>query len=290
MIDLKPFVVAGLALGSVYALSGLGLVVLYRATGVLNFAYGAVGAVGAMLAWQLREIGWATGPAFAVAMAAAVALSILYGVAVAPSVAARDATVRATSTLGFALALLGLMLLAWSDDPRATSLPTDTSGFEVAGVYVTVTQVVCLAVAIVITAAVSLFLRRARLGIAARSLAGDRELTAMLGVPVRRVEAAAWAASGALAGFTGILLADLVATDPNTLTFMVIPALAAATIGRFRSLSLTLAGGLAVGTLQALATPYSSITQYRNVVPFLAAILVLLVLQRTRPTLVGRAA
>ena len=65
--DFKPFVVTGLALGGVYALSGVGMVVLYRATGVLNLAFGAVGAMGALLAWQrINSNGWAQGPAFLV--------------------------------------------------------------------------------------------------------------------------------------------------------------------------------------------------------------------------------
>ena len=70
--DFKPFVVTGLALGGVYALSGVGMVVLYRATGVLNLAFGAVGAMGALLAWQLINVNsWAQGPASSCRMPAA---------------------------------------------------------------------------------------------------------------------------------------------------------------------------------------------------------------------------
>ena len=57
--DFQPFIVTGLALGGVYALSGVGMVVLYRATGVLNLAFGAVGAMGALIAWELiNNHGW----------------------------------------------------------------------------------------------------------------------------------------------------------------------------------------------------------------------------------------
>ena len=87
-----------------------------------------------------------------------------------------------------------------------------------------------------------------------RALASDREITATLGVPVRRVELAAWLGSGIVCGGAGLLLADLFTSlDYTALTFLVISSLAAALIGRLRSLWVTLAGGLAVGLLQAVA-------------------------------------
>ena len=65
--EFQPFIVTGLALGGVYALSGVGMVVLYRTTGVLNLAFGAVGAMGALIAWQaINEWGWAEEPAYLV--------------------------------------------------------------------------------------------------------------------------------------------------------------------------------------------------------------------------------
>ena len=68
--DFQPFLITGLALGGVYALSGVGMVVLYRATGVLYLAFGAVGAFGALVAWQLiNQSGWSIWPAYAVAVA-----------------------------------------------------------------------------------------------------------------------------------------------------------------------------------------------------------------------------
>ena len=80
------------------------------------------------------------------------------------------------------------------------------------------------------TGGTAVFLQGTKLGTAMRSLANDREITAMLGVPVRRVEAAAWLGSGLLAGLTGLLLSNLVGLDIVGLTFLVIAALAAALI------------------------------------------------------------
>ena len=102
---------------------------------------------------------------------------------------------------------------------------------------------------------------------------GDREITATLGVPVRRVEAAAWFFSGLACGAAGLILPDLLTSlDYSALTFLVISALAAALIGRLRSLWATLFGGLAVGLAQSVVTPYASISAYRSAAPFVLAI------------------
>jgi branched-chain amino acid transport system permease protein len=121
-----------------------------------------------------------------------------------------------------------------------------------------------------------------------RAMANDREITATLGVPVRRVEAAAWFGCGVLAGVAGILLADLVALDATTLTFLVISSLAAALIGRLRSIVVTFAAAIVIGLVDALITPIQSITNYRDMTPFVLAAVALLFLSRRRVISVSR--
>lgn len=280
MPDLKPFIVSGLALGGVYALSGVGLVVLFRATGVLNFAYGAVGALSALVAWQLIQDQVPQGIAFAAGVLSAVVVSVTYGGLVQPRLAHREVAVKAAGTLGFALALLGLLILAWSTDPRTLTLPSSTVGFDVSSAHVTFTEVIALGLAIVCVIGAGWFLRRTLTGTTMRSLASDRELTAMLGVRVRRVELATWGIVGGLAGVSGILFADLVSLEASALTFLVISSFAAGIVGRFRSLTMTLLGGLIVGLVQACATPFVSLTRYRDAAPFVIAFVALLVLDR----------
>ena len=115
-----------------------------------------------------------------------------------------------------------------------------------------------------------------------RALANNRDLSAMLGIRVLRVETWAWLISGVLAGISGLMLSDLVRLDAIVLTFLVIPAMAAAVVGRLRSLVGTLIGGLLIGLLEALATPFQVIAPYRSVAPFVVAIIVILWLQRRR--------
>ena len=121
---------------------------------------------------------------------------------------------------------------------------------------------------IVVTAGTAIFLRVTKVGTAMRALANDREVTAMLGVPVRRVEAAAWLGSGLVCGLAGLLLGDLVGLDIVTLTFLVIPALAAALIGQLRSLWVTLAAGFVIGIVQSCLTAFSDdLAEYRTMTP-----------------------
>jgi branched-chain amino acid transport system permease protein len=289
--DFKPFLVTGLALGGVYALSGVGMVVLYRATGVLNLAFGAVGAMGALLAWQLiNSNGWAQGPAFLVCVLFGGAITLLYGVLFGPPLASRDPLVKATATLGLALILLGVMDLVWSDKARSMILPTSNHGFEVSGIFVNWTQVIAVGFALAVMAVTALFLRFTKTGTAMRALANDREITATLGVPVRRVEAAAWLGSGLLSGASGLLLSNLVGLDAVTLTFLVISSLAATLIGRLRSITVTFIAGMVIGLVNALVTPIASISQYRDMTPFVLATIALLVLSGRRGSaLAGRA-
>jgi branched-chain amino acid transport system permease protein len=125
-----------------------------------------------------------------------------------------------------------------------------------------------------------LFLRYTRTGTAMRALANDREITATLGVPVRRVEASAWLVSGLISGACGLLLANLVGLDAATLTFLVISAVAAMLIARLGSVAVTLAAGLVVGLVNAMITPILSISPYRDMTPFVLATIALLWVSR----------
>jgi len=286
---LKPFIISGLAVGSLYALSGVGMLVLYRTTGVLNLAYGALGAMAALISWQLLRNGAAEWPAYAVGVGAAGGASLVYGALLGPYLAEREPVVKATASLGFALAILGVLNWYWTDDTRTLSLPTDTSGFDLGDVHVSTTQLLALLLATTITVGTALYLRRSTTGTSMRALADDRELSSMLGVRVRLIESQAWLVSGVLGGVSGLLLADLTQLTATTLTFLVIPALAACVVGRFRSLWWTLFGGLLVGVLEAVGTPYEWIADYRAAAPFVVAIAVVLYLQRHKTVTIGAA-
>lgn len=274
------FLVSGLAIGSLYALGGIGLVILRNSTGVLNFAYGAIAAVSAMCAWQMGDWGLPAAVSWVTAVVAGIFLSVAYGRMIAPALAWREPAVKAVATLGYMLILLGLMGLVWEDALRKIALPSDKIAVTVLGVRVTLTRIIAFAISIAAVIGMEIYLRRSRMGLNMRAIADHRDHAALLGIPIVRTETLAWGISGALAGFTGLIFGSLVRLEPAVITFMVIPAVAAAICGRLTSLPLTLAGGLFIGMTESMLTLYRPAAGLRTMTPFLIAALVILWMQR----------
>lgn len=276
------FLVSGLAVGALYALGGVGLVILNRATGVLNFTYGAIGAVGAMTAWQVLEWHLPEPLAWAAAIGVSLALSLGFGLLVAPQLAHREPVIKAVATLGFALCLLGLMNLVWMVTSRKLGLFSDSLGLSIIGVRINGTRLIALAGGVIATVAMGIYLSKTRTGLLMRALADNRDVAAILGVPVRRVEAIAWGISGVLAGFTGLLFGGLVRLDPAVLTFLVIPVIATTIIGRLKSIPVTFLAGLLIGVTESMLTLVKPLAPFRVAAPFVIATLALMWLQRGR--------
>jgi len=279
--DLLPFLVSGLGVGAVYALSGVGLVVLYRSSGVLNFSFGALGAIGAYVAWSILDHEWPQAVAWAGGILAAMMLSLGYGRLLAPRLSHRDPTIRSIGTLGFALIVMGFTEWYWGEQPRRLILPTDGDALEFGDVRLTYTRLLGLALAVAMMAAVGLLLSRTRVGLKMRSLANDRELSALLGVRVLQVDTVAWVLSGLFAGVCGLLLANIVRLQATLLTFLVIPAFAAAILGRLNSLPITVAAGVLIGVFEALAITVPGFAPYRTAVPFLIALAAIVFFRNT---------
>lgn len=282
MPDLAPFIVSGVAVGSVYALSGLGVVMLYRTTAVVNFAAGSIGAVAALTAWELEQNGLADPLSWAAALVVGTAISTLYGVLVAGRLTDREQAVKASATLGLTLLLMGFAYWRWSDTARTMRLPLDDHGVTLLDVRITATKMFALGLAIAVALATNALLHRTDRGLAMRAMADDRTLSGVLGVDVRRHGAAAWAMSGLVGGATGLLLADLVRLDVATLTFLVVPAVAAGLIAQMRSLLVTVVGGIALGVVESCGAAWKSISDYRQIIPYAAVILMLLWNHRSR--------
>src|SRR4029077_845093 len=172
---LKPFIVIGLAFGGVYALSGVGLVVLYRATGVLNVAFGAIGAAGALIAYYIvNHTSWPHWLAYTICVLFGGVTNLAHGLVSGLASARRDALVKMMGALGLALILLGLM--AWRAPAggafaRFLPLGTTQTRYTILGTSVSLTQIIALILALGITAGVTIFLRVTKVGTAMRGLA-----------------------------------------------------------------------------------------------------------------------
>lgn len=276
------FLISGLAVGALYALGGIGVVLLNRATGMLNFAHGAIGALGAMFAWQILAWGGPEPLAWIVCLGTGLVLSLGFGRLVAPGLAHREPAVKAVATLGFAIVLLGIMNLLWIITPRKLSLALDTTSVSILGLRVTGTRLLAFGAGIVVSVSTGIFLTQTRTGLMMRALADNRQVASLLGVPIRKVETMAWGISGLLAGFTGLLFGTLVRLDPTVLTFMVIPVIATTVVGRLTSIPTTFVAGLIIGVIESMLALYKPLAQFRVATPFVVAIVMLMWLQRGR--------
>ena len=297
-----PYIIQGLAFGAMYAVTGTGLVVLYRTTGVVNLAFGAIGAMGAHVAWSLmggslaKPTPHAHGTrilAYPALVLVCAAITLIYGMWIAPQLSRRDPLVKSLGMVGVALFLLGIMKERWdTSKPRAIELPSKR--FTIAGGVVTTTQLAAFGFAILVVVVVSIFLKVTATGTAMRAIANDRDVSSLLGVPVRRVEALAWLGSGVICGCVFLLLPPLFKSlDQGTLTWFVVGALGGAIVGQFRSLPVTFFASMVIGVLESMFTPFRGhlqfIGDFRKTTPFIAAVIAILWISRRRTvTLSGR--
>lgn len=281
MTQILPFLIVGTSVGAIYALASVGLVVLYRASGVVNFATGALGGLSAMLCWQMIDLDYDDWVGWVVGIGAATLLSWAYGRFIAPSLTHQDRIVRALATLGFAFMIMGIAQWYWGDEPRRLVLPTDSDGLNVYGRrLISYTRLLALCLALALTVSIALLLAKTPLGLRMRALQSNRSLSALLGVRIKRVDTWAWTIAGLLAGISGLFLGNMVRLNPVVITFLVIPILAAAVVGRLTSLVGAVLGGLVIGVVEALSTLVPPVSRYGSSAAFVVAILALLWHQR----------
>jgi branched-chain amino acid transport system permease protein len=300
--QLWPYVILGLAFGGVYAVTGTALVVLYRTTGVVNLAFGAIGALSCHIAWSFmggsakRASPKAQGAeilGYPLLIAVAAGLTLLYGVVIAPMLARRDPLVKSLGMVGMAMILLGFMRTQW-DSSKARRLTLPSKSFKVGKTVVTTTQVAALLLALVVVLGVNLFLTKTATGTAMRAIANDRDVASLLGIPVRRVEAMAWLGSGVLCGIVFLLLPPLFQNlDQATMTWFIIGALGGAIVGQFKSLWITFIASVLIGVLESVLAPFSGnlivLAKMRRMTPFIVAVIAILWISRKRTVvLAGR--
>ncbi|MEU2181756.1 ABC transporter permease subunit [Streptomyces thermolilacinus] len=240
---------AGLAVGSAAALTGVGLIVTYRATGVLNLAHGAVAMVCAYVLRQLVvEWGWPLGPAACVTLllvAPGIGL-VLDRVVFRPAALSGAGPARTlVASIGVFVLLVGGAALLWGGGARADApvLLGDDPWAQVA-------------VAVAVAWAVGAATRWTRPGRELRAVVDNRELAALGGIAADRVAAAGWAFGSFTAGLTGVLLAPHVRLDPYGLPLLVVEVIAVAVVARMRSLPVAVGAALAVGVAQAQLTRF----------------------------------
>ena len=284
------FLVNALSLGSLYALMALGMAIVFGILRLVNLAYGELIMVAGYTLFLLNDspLPWLASALFAVVMAALASIlteRIAFRPVRANSLNAMLITSFAVSTL-----LQNAALLLVSPRTRAVNVPgLLTQSVEIAGLRVSMANVLTIVVSIGLLVGLSLVLRRTTLGIALRAAADDFPMTRMLGVRADRVIATAFAISGVLAGVVGLFwVARIGSVIPTIGAGPLLIALIATVIGGMQGLSGAIVGGYLLGALTVgmqLVLP-QGLLDYRDAFTFGIVILVLLV--RPQGLIAGR--
>ncbi|HEX8997100.1 MAG TPA: branched-chain amino acid ABC transporter permease [Ktedonobacterales bacterium] len=243
--------ISGLVTGSLYGLLALGIVLIYRTTGVLNFAYSAISTFGACFLYVLL-----TGPglsfwlALPVSLLFAAALGAVVERLFARPVLHAPVFTKAIATLALALVLRTIAQAIWPQLAQTEHFPMPFEGaaLNIGGVYITAAALLALVVTAALVGALTLFLNRTRLGIAMRASADNQSAAQLMGTPVSRIFLLTWSLAAVIGALAAILLAaqqrtiDITYMDP-----VLISAFVAAVLGGLDSLPGALLGGVAVG-------------------------------------------
>jgi len=281
MTEFLQLLFQGVSLGSTYALVALGFVVVYRASGVINFAQGAMLLLGAYtISWLAVDVGLA----FLPAVAAAIVLLALGGAGlhrvVLSRVVGQPAFVLVMITIGVGIAVTSGIEAVFGPDQRLLGDPWGSESFDVGGVTVNTVKAWAIGVTVVALGAYYAFDRWTRWGLAMQATAGDEEATLATGVPVRRVHACTWAMAGALATLGGLFLAGFPGAPQPALGDAALRAFPAVVLGGLTSPVGAVAGGVLIGVVEVLTSGYAPSelgTNFYAVAPYIVMILILLV-------------
>ena len=293
---LSDMVVEGLSLGAIYAMLAVGFVIIFKATQVINFAHGALAALGAFFVasfativqipgrWLPDSPRWVTwvGAVILALIVMGVVGMILERVFLRPMVG-EELFAIAIVTLGLDIVIRNVTNDYIGQFPRPMGDPFGIADFNLGWIRIAHTEVLQIVVAVAVILLITLFFR-SRLGIAMRATAFDQEAARAQGINVGRVFSISWVIGAVLAAVAGVFISmyprRAAGVDQAT-AFIAFAAFPAIIIGGLDSIVGAIVGGLLVGFAQAAATYYANFdflgTGFAGVVPWLLMLLVLIV-------------
>jgi branched-chain amino acid transport system permease protein len=247
--------VAGLAVGVMYALVAIGFVLIYKTSGVLNFAQGAMLLFAALTFVSLHE----KGMPFALALLITLAIMVLLGIAIEkfvlrPMVNQPPITLFMV-TLGLSYIIEGGAELIWGTQVHGLDLGIEDTPMQIAGVLVSRFDLFCAGVAAVMVALLTVLFRYTRTGLAFRAAAEDQYAALNTGLRLPRIWAAVWATAGIVALVAGLLWGARTGVQ-FSLSLVVLKSLPVLVLGGFDSIAGAIVGGLIIGASENLAEVY----------------------------------
>jgi branched-chain amino acid transport system permease protein len=249
-------VVSGLASGGIYGSLALAIVLIHRATGVLNFAQGELATLSAFLCWTLMSHGWAFWPAFG----ATIVLSFVGGVVLEQTVIR---PIQSGPLLGIVILTIGLLIAVngldtwiWGGAAKQFHGPFSTSPIDVGGVAFSKQDIGVIAISVVAVLLTFLLFTRTKLGLGLRAAAANPAEARLTGVRVPAMLALGWGLAAALGAVAGVMAAPALFLEPNMMQTVLLYAFAAAVLGGMDSPLGAVIGGLVLGVLLNLVGTY----------------------------------
>lgn len=279
MTDFLQILVVGIGNGAIYAMLGLGLVVIYRSTGLLNFAQGELAMFSAFIVWTIWDLGVPMWLAILGGMVGGFVIgALVHQVAVAPLGDPHQRPLAVVIvTIGLFLGINGAAQLIWGTLDKRFESPFGSGQVTVGDVAIQWQKIGAVLVLGVLVALFFLLFQQTKLGLAMRAVASNSESASLCGIPVSRILMIGWglaAATGTVAGaFTAAAGNSL---NSNLMQLTLIFGFAAITLGGFDSLVGAVVGGFAVGILSSVVPQYVGVFEKMPLAP--AFILILAVL------------
>jgi branched-chain amino acid transport system permease protein len=279
MTEFVQLVVDGIADGSIYGAVALSLVLIYRSTGVVNFAQGEMAMFSTFVAWGLLQ----TGLPLAGALALTLVLSFVGGMiierVIIRPVEGGEPLVLVIVTLGLLILLNSAAGWIWGFSNRSFPSLFGNDSVDVAGVRVDVESLGVVAVMLTVVGLVFLFTQRTKLGLAMRAVAMNPESSRLSGIPVGRTLMVGWGLAALVGALAGALIAPRLFLDVNFMGGVLIYSFAAATLGGFDSPIGAVVGGWIIGVAETLAGNYVEFigADLKILVPLAIILVVLLI-------------
>jgi branched-chain amino acid transport system permease protein len=287
---ISTFLVVGISLGGIYAISACGLVVTYNTTGIFNFAHGAIGAFCAFAYWELRVNRDYPAPVALVLVIFVIApvIGIVLDKMLMQRLRNATLVVQLMVTVGLMLSFMGITLTVWKPN-TGRSLPQffqNSKGVEFGTVTATWHRIITVAVALGVAVLLRAILKGTRTGVAMRAVVDNRALAGLNGVKPGIISGASWALGCMTAAIAGILIAPEVGMVVDNLTLVIVTAFAAAAIGQLKSLPGAFIGGIVVGLVKAFDGQFvkwgSDFTYASEAIPAVILVVALLFLPEAR--------
>ncbi len=267
----------GIALGSAYALIALAFVIIYKATGVINFAQGTMMLAGALIAYSIHdEWGLSFYPSLLLALVAGALLGIVIERLIMRHLVGQPAFAQLMVTIGVLFVLTEVCNDIWGISPLVFTTPWGNDTVTIGGATLAVANLWRIGFTAVAMLIFFAFFRYSSTGLSMRATALDQEAALAQGISARRVYMTAWGISGAVATLAGVLLTTSFGLGPN-LQFLALLAFPAMILGGLDSPGGAVVGGLVIGVSQNIASQYFPMNGFDQVFPYVVMIAVLLV-------------